>query len=258
MGYDFLSRFMAIEDSSLNRIHQWIDTKDVATISAFRGRLSNIKNPDRTLMRSADDKSELSEGYEFTLQENRKRNALLKVALRRLGYGVTAIRGVYHEDGSMVDDGSEESFFVVNLKDDPNFKQHLFDLSEWFNQDSFVYKPKSSDEALLIGTNGSTDFITYGQEIPIGSFISDVVAENMSRVGGRGFAFGSREDVKRDEFPATWSRRKMGRIEKQGLSDKDVESIVVDSMRDSMDDRRKQSYIYTFAVRDGLLPRIKR
>lgn len=80
----------------------------------------------------------------------------MKAALLSLGYGVTQIRGPYKEFGQS--ESQEESLFVVNLKDDPKFKKNLFKLSGYYNQDSFMYSPKGSDEGILIGTNNA-DFL---------------------------------------------------------------------------------------------------
>lgn len=165
-----------INESSLKGIKHWIDTKEIAGISAFRHLLTNeTKN---TLL----DK-EINDTY--SKKENHLRNIGLKASLLKLGYGVTKIAGSYLEGG---EETQEESFIVVNLKDDPNFKKNIFKISEYFNQDSFLYKPKDSDIAVFVGTNKHY-YPGYANESHIGNFYEKVNATYMSRIGSQGFAF---------------------------------------------------------------------
>lgn len=69
--------------------------------------------------------------------------SLLKAKLLYLGYGITDLKGPK----------TENCYFVINLSEDPNFYDNLFDLSKFFNQDFFLYKPKGTLSAKLIGTN---------------------------------------------------------------------------------------------------------
>lgn len=78
--------------------------------------------------------------------------SLLKAKLLYLGYGITDLKGektknqhVFPEKGIY--------YFIVNLSENPNFYDNLFDLSKFFNQDFFLYKPKGTLSAKLIGTN---------------------------------------------------------------------------------------------------------
>lgn len=178
-------------DSNLNRLSHWMNTKEIAAITAWRGALDNVLHEDKTLIDKPLDGTE--EERTYTKEENRQRNKKLAQALMAKGYGITKISGHYLEDGGNAVE--EESYFVVNLHDDKKFKQNLFKLSEWFNQDSFLYKPLGSEEAYLIGTNGNS-YQPYGKETSIGSFLSNVSDEYATRIGNKGFVFGDREGKK--------------------------------------------------------------
>jgi hypothetical protein len=64
--------------------------------------------------------------------ENYERNRQLKAVLLNKGYGVTDVDGTYVEDfgTDAAKEVKEDSFFVVNLKDDPNFKDTITGLGE--------------------------------------------------------------------------------------------------------------------------------
>ena len=57
--------------------------------------------------------------------ENFERNKQLKAVMLNKGYGVTSVDGTYIEDfgTDAAKEVKEDSFFVVNLKDDPKFKR---------------------------------------------------------------------------------------------------------------------------------------
>lgn len=185
-----------LSESTLNRIEKWVNSKDIAGISAFRGRLTNFT--DNTLM---DREAET----EYSKKENFKRNLNLKSVLLKLGYGVTRVAGSYLEKGST--ESQEESFIVVNLNDDPNFKHKIFKLSEYYNQDSFLYKHKDSDDAFLIGTNYD-DYVGYKNMKHSGTFYKNVTAQFMSRLGAQGFAFSNEDNPILPDKPYTFDDRK--------------------------------------------------
>lgn len=176
-----VTEFANICESSLNRLLSWIENNDIATITAFRSTLTNVT--DKTFM----DDNEV--GHEFSKQENRERNRGLKAKLLTLGYGVTNIHGSWIEGlgGGDSVEVAEESFFVVNLNNDESFFDNLFKLSEYFNQDSFLYKQKGDDTAYLVGTNNS-DFPGYGKKVPTGT-LTTLPSKFMSRIKNAAFAF---------------------------------------------------------------------
>lgn len=207
-----------IEDSNINRVESWIKSKDMASITAFRKGLMYVHDPKNTLMDKEvwdPRKGAVPKGdprYAYSKAENRERNRSLKTYLLSKGYGVTSIMGLY--TGTDQPTEKEELFLVVNLHDDPNFKENLAKISEWFNQDSFLYKPKGSDEATIVNTN---DKGGYGTEFNVGPFRDNVKAENMSRIGNTGFAFAYQGDYEPEpkEERKSWRDRKDERIENQ-------------------------------------------
>lgn len=185
-------RVETICESSLNRILDWIEKYDIATISAFRDTLTDMT--DKTYVPEG-----AYDGYKFTKKENIKRNAQMKAKLLSFGYGVTKIYGSYIENiGKNPTEVAEESFFVVNLNNDENFYSNLFKISEYFNQDSFLYKPKGS-KAYLVGTN-LNDFPPYGEKTIVGD-ITTLPSKFMSRVKNAAFAFVDKDNwvIKKDK-----------------------------------------------------------
>ena len=161
----------------------WLNKCDCAFITAFRYKLIDIANQDKTYYGPNDN---WEDKKIFTHEENREKNKLLKAELLNLKYGVTTVKRVYPE--GMNNESSEESFFVVNRFNDPNFLNNLLSLAEYFNQDSIYYKPKDKTYGYLIGTNGATypGYHKKGDE----SKLKPCSASNfMSRIGNKAFSF---------------------------------------------------------------------
>ena len=118
-----------------------------------------------------------------------------------MGYGVTRVDGSYIENFDDIDNRkevSEQSFFVVNLRDDPNFNNNINRLGQMFCQDSVLLIPQGGDGAFLLGTNESWPGL--GEIEPVGRFEGGKEAEFMSRVKGRPFVF---KEVHKQE---TWDQ----------------------------------------------------
>jgi hypothetical protein len=102
-----------LNESSLTRIHSHIMKHDCAVITAFRNKLINCMSEDN--------------GDKLNISDNKMRNKRLKSALLSLGYGVTSVKGTYIEN-YMSDNQvevKEDSYFVVNLTDNPDFISHI-------------------------------------------------------------------------------------------------------------------------------------
>ena len=164
-----------LNESGLSRVHQHISAHDTAVITAFRNDPSsdegcyNAKPP--------------AEQEESPLKANKARNKNLKAVLLKMGYGVTRVDGSYIENFDDVDNRkevSEESFFVVNLKDDPDFNNNINRLGQMFCQDSVLLIPQGGDAAFLLGTNETWPGL--GEKEPVGRFEGGKEAEFMSRV----------------------------------------------------------------------------
>ena len=172
-----------LNEKSLNRMMLWLNKCDCAFITAFRYKLIDIANPDKTYYGPNDN---WTDKKIFTHEENREKNKLLKAELLNLKYGVTTVKRVYPE--GMNNDSSEESFFVVNRFNDPNFLNNLLSLAEYFNQDSIYYKPKDKTYGYLIGTNGAT-YPGYHKKGDESKLKPGSASNFMSRIGNKAFSF---------------------------------------------------------------------
>ena len=172
-----------LNEKSLNRMMLWLNKCDCAFITAFRYKLIDIANPDKTYYGPNDN---WKDEKIFTHEENREKNKLLKAELLNLKYGVTTVKRVYPE--GMNNESSEESFFVVNRFNDPNFLNNLLSLAEYFNQDSIYYKPKDKTYGYLIGTNGAT-YPGYHKKGDESKLKPSSASNFMSRIGNKAFSF---------------------------------------------------------------------
>ena len=113
----------------MKRAETWFNTRDCAILTAWRGGKSRKTNDDN----------------------NRK----LQRRLRELGYGVTKITGWFAEKDKEV--ARENSFLTVNLNEEDSFRSNIYELSELYEQDSFLYKKAGRDiPAELVHTNDDT------------------------------------------------------------------------------------------------------
>jgi hypothetical protein len=174
-----------LNESSINRMLQWLKDCDCAFISAFRNELKDVKDMDATYL-GPDDKNQWQIGKHFTHEENRQKNKLMVAKLLQLGYGVTKVKGVYPE--GMTDETSEESYLVVNRNNDENFLDNLLSISELYNQDSIYYKEKGKTKGYLIGTNDS-GFPEYHQKGEDSEMKTGTASNYMSRMGNKAFSF---------------------------------------------------------------------
>jgi len=170
-----------ITESSLSRIWKQTKEHESGTISAFR----SARN--------------CNQGPEFSKSENKKNSKILKAKLLKAGFGVTKIDGTYIENyksGNEIE-VKEESYLVINLKDDKNFKQKLIDFGSEFEQDSITYQNKDGDY-YLISTNeceeGYPGFGKIGVEVKLGKPIFGKDGEFHSKVNGRPFVFEGVDD----------------------------------------------------------------
>jgi hypothetical protein len=170
-----------IAESSLSRLHKHIAGHDTAIITAYRNDPSSPEGCATDIPASEE---------ENPAGTNKERNRELKATLLKNGYGVTRVDGSYIENfdnPATRKEVSEESFFVVNLKDDPSFGGKIEELGQIFCQDSVLIIPQGGEEAYLLGTNDS--FPGFGQKESVGGFKGGEEAEFMSRVRKRPFVF---------------------------------------------------------------------
>ncbi len=111
---------------SVPRAMSWFNTRDCAILTAWRGYKSRKTN-----------------------DEN---NRQLQQQLRDYGYGVTKITGWFSEKNK--DAARENSFLAVNLNEEESFRDNVFNLSERYEQDCFLYKKAGYDTpAVYVYTN---------------------------------------------------------------------------------------------------------
>ena len=172
-GHEVLKKY---KESSLSRIWKHTKEHDSGTISAFRYA------------------RDCGEGEIFTKKQNKDNNTKLKAQLLSLGYGVTAIAGVYIENYNTPKaiEVKEDSFVVVDLKDKGRLKKDLIKLGGQYEQDSITYS-KPTGDYYLISTNkcpnGYPGEGKVGVEIKLGKPLFGKDGEFHSKINGRPFVF---------------------------------------------------------------------
>ena len=164
-----------LTESSLSRIYNQAKEHDSGTISAFRS------------------KRDCNTGEVYTKKENLARSKTLKRDLLALGYGVTKIAGTYIENYGTKNaiEVKEESYIVIDLKDQNNLLADLKKLGLKYEQDSVTFQ-KLNDTYQLVGTNKCPDgYPGYGKKVKLGKPIYGKDGEFHSKVNGRPFVFES-------------------------------------------------------------------
>jgi hypothetical protein len=156
-----------LKESGLSRVLQHIEAHDCAILTAFR---NDPKDMSKCAKGSVNDNDQ--EGNTRSL--NKRRNRDLKAMLLGFDYGVTAVDGSYIENFEQPDqiEVKEDSLFVVNLNDDPDFTRNVQEMAEKFCQDSVIIIPQGGKSAYLHGTNES-DFPGYGEKVEVGDLTKD-------------------------------------------------------------------------------------
>ncbi|NJO63180.1 MAG: hypothetical protein HC836_34665 [Richelia sp. RM2_1_2] len=179
-----------IFETSLSRIWGHFQNHDSAILTAFRHTMINCANEDD------------STGENLQTPQNKDRNKQLSASLMKLGYGITKTSGVFIENYNTeaAKQVKEDSYLVVNLKNDPNFVQNIQKLGEHFCQDSVLIVPQGGKGAYLLGTNHSA-FPGFGQKHLVGDFKPAIPSDFMSTVDGkRPFHFGEGENYVIETF----------------------------------------------------------
>ena len=96
-----------LNESSINRMLQWLIDCDCAFITAFRKELKDVRDEKLTYL-GPDNDWQL--GKKFTHEENMQKNKDLLANLLLYGYGVAKIKGAYPE--GMANENSEESYLA--------------------------------------------------------------------------------------------------------------------------------------------------
>jgi len=171
-----------VNESSITRIIEHNRQHDCAMLTAFRQYDKN--------------------GNPRTNIQNNKDNDLLGKALRYLGYGITTVIGSYAEQQTGLRPMKENSWFAVNLKDDPNFISNIIDFGEVHEQDSILIIPKNGffnpKIVYLYGTNkeNTADYcFVKWQEKKFASEIKFNESNNMlTKIKNKSFYFKFNDD----------------------------------------------------------------
>lgn len=166
----------SINESSMSRIWKHISNSDAAIITAFRG--SNVNCVHDT-----------EKGKVFSKDENMDRNKQLGATLLKLKYSITSLDGIYIE-GYGTDSAKKEnenSFLVINRKNDKDFTNNIQKLGELYCQDSVLIIKDGGDNAYLLGTNHS--YPGLGKEEFQGRFVPKGEGQFMSTKRNASFVF---------------------------------------------------------------------
>ena len=170
-----------INESSLSRVYAHIINHDCAIITAFKDKMINCLN--------VDDSNE-----KVNIFQNKERNRELASALMLLGYDITKVKGTtienYLQDNAV--EVKEDSWFVVNTKDDSDFISNIVKLGAMYCQDSIAILEKGGKNSYLVGTNNS-DFLGYGEKETFGNLTFGNQHQFMTKVGNRPFVMESFE-----------------------------------------------------------------
>lgn len=171
-----------LNESSLSRLQSKTVDHDCATMSAFRGDRQKAVN--------------------------KTNSAAMKKALEAAGYSVTAIRGSFIENAGTDNEKkvSEDSFFVQNVKDDPDFVRVVTQLGHKYDQDSVLFIPKGGKGAYLVGTTKRAGADpSFGQKMKVGdASFGKITGDYFSSVGGRSFEFKEAKVLSESEVEADY------------------------------------------------------
>ena len=187
-----------INEAGLSKIRQDMSDYDTAFITAFRGDIDD-KSMCIYVPPSEEELAERSRQGKKA-QANRRNNKELSAYLLSQGYGIKNVQGSYIENFGSVDpekvprEVKENSFFVTNLNDDPEFAEQIINLGKRFCQDSVIIVPKG-EEGYIYGTNTSK-YPGLDQKETVGKFAGGETGEFMSRIKSRPFVMKEDEETK--------------------------------------------------------------
>ena len=217
-----------INEAGLAKIRQDMSDYDTAFITAFRGDINDKSmcayTPPEEPLDEKGGKKRTRAVQGKKAKTNRRNNKDLSAYILSRGYGMKNVQGSYIENFGSLDpekiprEVKENSFFVVNLKNDPQFFDEIIDLGKRYCQDSVILVPKGG-EAFLYGTNNT--YPGLDQEETVGEFMGGETGEFMSRVGGRPFIMKEEEETriyndysgKQRQAIKLMSKRVLGEIE---------------------------------------------
>jgi hypothetical protein len=193
-----------INEAGLAKIRQDMLDYDTAFITAFRSDVDDKSMcayvaPSEEEIAEAKKQGNMPYRYRDNHKKNLRNNKDLSAYLLSRGYGLKNVQGSYIENFGSLDPAKiprevkENSFFITNLNDDPQFFDEIIDLGKRYCQDSVILVPKGG-EAFLYGTNNT--YPGLDQKETVGQFMGGETGEFMSRIGGRPFVMKEDEETK--------------------------------------------------------------
>jgi hypothetical protein len=177
-----------LSESSLSRLFKHISEHDSAILTGWR---ANQHDRSKCVVQDSPfSQEELSKTANKPELLNKLANRNIKASLLALGYGVTHVDGSYIENFNTPQqvEVSEDSLFVSNLNDSPDFMSNIQKLGELYCQDSVLIISKGGVDAYLLGTN-KAEFPGHGNRVLVGDLDMGKSAEFMTKVRNRPFAF---------------------------------------------------------------------
>ena len=226
-----------INEAGLAKIRQDMLDFDTAFITAFRGDINDksmcVFIPPEEPLDEKGGKKRTRAVQGKTAKTNRRNNKDLSAYILSRGYGLKNVQGSYIENFGSLDPAKiprevkENSFFVVNLNNDPQFFDEIIDLGKRYCQDSVILVPKGG-EAFLYGTNNT--YPGLDQKETVGKFMGGETGEFMSRVGGRPFVMKEDEETKvYNDYPGK-QRQAIKLMSKRVLAE-------IEHMRSTLEDK---------------------
>jgi len=188
-----------VTEASMSRILSLTEKYDCAIITAFRDELAYC-------LYDAEDLTKIS------IYDNKGRNKALKAYLLYNKYAITNVKGNYIENyisekqkeldaeskevivRAEPKEKKEDSFFIVNLNDDPKFIENIIKLGKLFCQDAVMIFEKESGRKYLYGTNKSP-YPGLDETDTFSNYNFGDESEFMTKVKGRPFhAYNPKED----------------------------------------------------------------
>lgn len=226
-----------INEAGLAKIRQDMLDFDTAFITAFRGDINDksmcVFIPPEEPLDEKGGKKRTRAVQGKTAKTNRRNNKDLSAYILSRGYGLKNVQGSYIENFGSLDPAKiprevkENSFFVVNLNNDPQFFDEIIDLGKRYCQDSVILVPKGG-EAFLYGTNNT--YPGLDQKETVGKFMGGETGEFMSRIGGRPFVMKEDEETKvYNDYPGK-QRQAIKLMSKRVLAE-------IEHMRSTLEDK---------------------
>lgn len=188
-----------LDEASLGRIIQHLaKNRSLAMITAFRGGNSRNKNKARNkdlakLLRDSKYGFFPIEGHYPEVHEpeeigsgdsgyERLKDTIRSGDARRVVNPITS-------DNEFTQQGKEESFFVIDNKDDPiQFRDFMIELGRKFDQDSVFYRDPIGHCFFLYTSNVNGKLIGELQKIN-GNLLLDDLGDFFSKIKGKSFTF---------------------------------------------------------------------